>query len=78
VHHPVTRPGYANATVQGGSHVLKHPGHCLPVAAVGKPFAHCWLRERLKPQNRLRRAEPLAHSGHQALTSARPDEREFD
>ena len=58
--------------------LLKHPGHGLPVAAVGKPFAHCWRHQRLNPQNRLRRAEPLAHPGHQALTSARPDKRELD
>ena len=67
VHHPMTGPEQANGLVPGFGQVIQHAGHDSPMSAIGKPFLNRLCRKPLDPQQRLRRAQPLADSPHQTF-----------
>jgi hypothetical protein len=78
MYHPVTGPEQVNAGVAGLGQVIQYPGHYSPVSAAGNPFLDRCRRKPLEPQQRLRRAEPLADSPHETLATSGEQKRELD
>ena len=78
VHHPVTGTEQVRADVPGLGQLIQHPGHHRPVGTSGKSLLDCCRRKPLDPQQRLRRAKPLADSRHETLAAPGEHQRELD
>lgn len=78
MHHPVTGPEQVSAHVPGLGQLIEHPGYHRPVGAAGNSlFGRC-CREPLDPQQRLRRAKPLADPAHETLAAPGEHQRELN
>ena len=78
MHHPVTGAEQVSADVPGLGELIEHPGYHRPVGVPGNSlFGRC-CREPLDPQQRLRRAKPLADPAHETLAAPGEHQRELN